>query len=472
MPWTERRLFAAAGEEDGEAMYRLAGELYPYCRSLTGDGVRRTLRRIGEEIDLDVHEVPTGTRVFDWEVPREWNVHDAWIAEPGGRRIVDFDESNLHVVGYSSPVDRQMDLEELRPHLHTLPDRPDLIPYRTSYYSEGWGFCLRHRTLEAMEEGTEYEVRIDATLEPGHLTYGECFVPGETDGEVLVHTHVCHPSLCNDNLSGIVVAARLARRVAAAPRRFGYRFLFLPGTLGAITWLARNEDRTDRIRHGLVLSNLGDPADLTYKRSRRGDAAVDRAAEHVLAHRPGDAGVVPFEPYGYDERQYCSPAFDLPVGCLSRSRWGEYPEYHTSADDLDLVTPEALADSLDACLDIVEVLEEDGRFRNLNPKCEPQLGRRGLYDDLGGRPGDRDREMAMLWVLNQSDGGPTLLDIARRAGLPFRAVRGAADALLDVGLLEELEGPGEGGRRGARRAAADPDAGSRADLAPETARGP
>lgn len=427
----------AAGDSDvGEAMHALIERLYPYPRSLTGDGVRRTLRNVAEHIDLSIREVPTGTPAFDWTVPREWNIRDAWIADAEGRRVVDFGDSNLHVVGYSVPVRERLSLAELRPHLHTLPDRPDWIPYRTSYWEERWGFCLAHRTLESMEEG-EYEVVIDSSLEEGHLTYGELHLPGETDREVIVHTHVCHPSTCNDNLSGIAVATFLARELAARRRRrLSYRFLFLPGLIGAVVWLSRNEERLGRVAGGLVLSNLGDPAGLSYKRSRRGESEIDRAAVHVLSQREDAPTILDFEPYGYDERQYCSPGIDLPVGALSRSRFGEYPEYHTSADDLDLVRPHALADSLAACRSILDVLEGDGTYVNLNPKCEPQLGRRGLYDAFGEDEPPETR-MALLWVLNLSDGRHSLLDVARRAGLPFAAVRRAADALLGVDLLAE-----------------------------------
>jgi aminopeptidase-like protein len=397
--------------------------------------VRTTLARIAEEIPLEVPEVPTGTPVFDWTVPKEWNLERAWIRGPGGETVVDTGNSHLHVVGYSVPVRRTMTLEELRPHLHTLPEHPDRIPYRTSYYRETWGFCLRHRTLEALEEG-EYEVGVDATLEGGHMTWGECFLPGATEDEVLVSTHICHPTLCNDNLSGLTVATELARALAEDEgRHYGYRFLFIPGTIGSITWLALNEARTDRIAHGLVLTGVGDRGAVTWKRTRAGDAEIDRAVEHVLRTSGRAHQVRDFSPYGYDERQYGSPGFRLPVGCLMRTPHGEYDEYHTSADDLDFVAPEALADSYRVCRQAFRVLEENRTYRNLNPKCEPQLGRRGVYRMTGGSslPG---LENAMLWVLSFSDGSMSLLDIAERAGLPFRVVAEAARTLESVGLLE------------------------------------
>jgi len=416
----------------GEAMYALAKELYPICRSITGAGLRETLRRIQRLVSLELHEVASGTRVLDWTVPKEWNVRDAWVADARGERVIDFQRHNLHVLNYSVPVRRRMTLAELRPHLFTLPERPDWIPYRTSYYAENWGFCLAQRVLDALPEG-EYEVCIDATLEPGHLTYGELFLPGAATDEMLFSCHVCHPSLANDNLAGIAVAVWLARQLAALPRRHGMRFLFIPGTIGAIAWLAANDAAVGRIRHGLVLSCLGDAGRSTYKRSRRGDALVDRAAAHVLRHG-GDHEVTDFVPYGYDERQYCSPGYDLAVGSLTRTPNGRYPEYHTSADDLGFIHAGALEDSLAKALAIVEVVERDAAFVNLSPKGEPQLGRRGLYGNTGGTtpPGF---EMALLWVLNFSDGHHTLLDIADRGGVPFALVRRAAEALSEHGLL-------------------------------------
>jgi aminopeptidase-like protein len=422
----------SATSGDGAAMHALLTELFPICRSLTGDGFRSSLRRLGEIVPISLTEVPTGTRVFDWTVPREWNIRDAWIADAAGRRVVDFKNSNLHVVHYSVPFRGRLSLAELRPHLHSLPEQPDLIPYRTSYYAETWGFCLSHRQLESLPDG-EYEVCVDSTLEPGSLTYGECVLPGTTEDEILISAHSCHPSMANDNLSGMVVATHLARRLAAVARRHTFRFLFIPGTIGSITWLATHRAQANRIRHGLVLACLGDAGQSTYKRSRRGDADVDRAAVHVLRHA-GPFEAIDFNPYGYDERQYCSPGFDLAVGCLTRTRHGCFPEYHTSADNPSFVRPESLEDSLEKAMRIVEILEGNRTYVNLNPFCEPQLGRRGLYQATGGGtlPGF---EMAVLWVLNQSDGHHTLLDVAERANMPFSVIRAAASALEAAGLL-------------------------------------
>jgi aminopeptidase-like protein len=420
----------------GEELHDLVAELYPITRSITGNGVRDTLRRLGELMPLDVHEISSGTRVFDWTVPREWNIRDAYVEDSTGRRVIDFRENNLHVVGYSTPIRARMTLAELKEHLFTIPERPEWIPYRTSYYRETWGFCLSHNAFLALEDG-EYDVCIDSTLEDGHLTYGECRLQGERDDEVLVSTHVCHPSLANDNLSGIAVATFLARRLMSLPRRLSYRFLFVPGTIGAISWLSENRSIVSRIKHGLVLTGVGDEGRPTYKRSRRGNADIDRAVEHVLQHSDEDHEVVDFSPYGYDERQYCSPGFDLPVGCFMRTPWGRYPEYHTSADDLGFVHARSLEDSLDTVLAALSIVDNNATYVNLNPYCEPQLGRRGLYRSAGGRKDESIDELALLWVLNLSDANHSLLDVAERSGLQFHAVRAAADALLDAGLLQE-----------------------------------
>jgi aminopeptidase-like protein len=419
----------------GDDMFALAERLYPLCRSLTGAGVRETLAILGERLPLTIHAVATGTPVLDWTIPREWNVRDAWIAGADGQRLVDFRAHNLHLLGYSVPLRTTLTRAELEPHLHSLPERPGCIPYRTSYYRETWGFCLSQRQREALGEGP-FEVVIDTTLADGALHYGELLVPGQTTEEVLLSTHICHPSLANDNLSGIVVLAALAARLSVRPGRYSYRFLFIPGTIGAIAWLAANAASVARVRAGLVAAGLGDSGAFHYKRSRRGNTEMDRAA--VLALR--DAGVphaiTDFVPFGYDERQFCSPGFDLPVGSLTRRPYGTYPEYHTSADDLTFISPAALAGSLALYERALLTLEGNATYVNLNPQGEPQLGRRGLYATLGGE--DRgSRELALLWVLNLSDGDHDLLAIAARSGLAFAAVRAAADALIEAGLLRQ-----------------------------------
>jgi aminopeptidase-like protein len=419
-------------------MYRLMGELFPICRSITGDGVRASLRLLARVVPLEMHEVPSGTAVFDWEVPREWNIHDAYVKGPTGEKVIDFQRSNLHVVSYSLPVRRTVRLAELREHLFSLPGQPDVIPYRTAYYHPYWGFCLRHRDLERLPDG-EYEVCIESSLQPGKLTYGEYYLGGETQNEVLLSCHCCHPSLANDNLSGMALVACLARHLSTRRLRYSYRFLFIPGTIGSITWLALHEAQASRIKHGLVVACVGDPGKATYKRSRRGSAEVDRAAGHILQHSGDEFEIQDFSPYGYDERQYCSPGFDLPVGSLTRTPYGRYPEYHTSADNLDLVTPQHLADSFAKYLAIVDILEGNRTYRNLKPKGEPQLGRRGLYGAFGGRRDADEIERALLWVLNLSDGSQSLLDIAERSGLPFSTIKISAEALLSQGLLAEVQ---------------------------------
>jgi len=417
----------------GEELHRFAAHLYPICRSITGDGIRRTLRSINTRIPLQMFEVPTGTPVFDWTVPKEWNIRDAYIAGSGGRRLVDFQQCNLHVMNYSAPVHATMLLSELRPHLFTILEHPDWIPYRTSYYQEDWGFCLSHSQLLALEDN-EYEVYIDSTLKDGHLTYGECYLPGRSADEVLISCHACHPSLANDNLSGLAVATFLAQFLSGQDLRYSYRFLFIPGTIGAITWLAQNRETAECIRHGLVLTCVGDRSGFHYKKSRRSNAEIDRAAAHVLAHCSESAEILEFSPCGYDERQYCSPGFNLAVGCLMRSVWGRFPEYHTSADNLDFIRPLQLAGSLRVCTAIVDVLENNRRYCSLNPYCEPQLGRRNLYRSTGDDTIGAETN-ARLWVLNLSDGEHTLLDIAERSGISFSAINEAADLLCQNGLL-------------------------------------
>jgi aminopeptidase-like protein len=436
------RLEAAdLGADQGEAMHRLMAELYPICRSITGEGVRTTLARLTPYVPLTIHEVPSGTRVLDWTVPREWNIRGAWIKRLSGEVVVNFDHSNLHVVGYSRPVCGRIALSELRKHLHVLPEQPDWIPYRTSYYTDNWGFCVSQKQYESMQDEF-YDVLIDTKSHEGSLTYGECFIEGEVADEVLFSCHVCHPSLCNDNLSGIVVAAAIAQALRRRRTCYSYRFLFSPGTIGAVTWLARNAPQLSRLKYGLVLTCVGDAGGLTYKRTRRGNTVVDRAFAYVLARSGREFRIEDFTPDGYDERQYNSPGFNLPVGCLMRTPHGRFPEYHTSADNLDFVRPTSLRDSLATCLQVIDVIESDNRYRNLSPFGEPQLGRRGLYDGIGGRAAG-DVRRALLWLLNMSDGAHSLLDIAAKADVPWESLKEGRDALVEAGLLEPVEnGPG------------------------------
>lgn len=436
-------VFKTAGNEDGGTlppidMMSLLKALFPLPRSLTGDGVRATLQALKQHVPLDIREVPTGTRVFDWDVPREWNIRSARIKALDGRVLVDFADNNLHVVGYSVPVRGTLTRQELSSHIHTLPDQPDAIPYRTSYYAENWGFCLPHKLWQSMQDEA-YEVEIDSDLADGSLTYGEFFIPGETDKEILISVHVCHPSLANDNLSGIVVATALARHFLAQPRpRLGIRFLFLPATIGAITWLARNEDHLDRIAHGLVLTCIGDEGPFHYKKTVNG-AVVDVATEHVLRHSGQAFEMLEFSPYGYDERQYGSPGLALPVGCLMRAIHGTFPEYHTSLDNCDFVTSEALSQSFRLLADLLNLLQRNATYRRVDGRGEPQLGRRGLYRAIAGqKEAGGASQMDLLWVLNQCDGNRSLLDIAERAKAPFSRIRAAADLCLEAELITEV----------------------------------
>jgi aminopeptidase-like protein len=378
--------------------------------------------------------VASGTAVFDWTVPKEWNIRDAYIKNSKGDKIVDFAASNLHIVSYSVPFKGRLSLDTLRKHLFTLPNHPDWIPYRTSYYQETWGFCLSQTQLDTMTDA-EYEVYIDSTLCDGHLTYGEHCIPGETADEILLCCHICHPSLCNDNLSGIALMVELYRYLSQKMRRYSYRFLFIPGTIGSITWLALNEHRVSSIKHGFVVAGVGDKGNFTYKKSRRGDAEIDKVFDYVIGGCNDGSRVIGFFPYGYDERQFCSPGFNLPVGCVMRTPFGQYPEYHSSADNLAFISLDATLDSISKCVSALEILEFNRAYVNQFPKCEPQLGKRGLYQTLGGQTQNKLDQMALLWVLNLSDGSHSLLDIADKSGYDFDAIRRAADLLVEHQLL-------------------------------------
>lgn len=417
-------------------MYELAEKLFPICRSITGDGVRETLQIVKEVIPLEIREVPSGTVVFDWVVPPEWNIREAWIKNEAGEKVIDFKVNNLHILNYSIPYQGYLKLEDLKKHLYSLPDQPDLIPYRTSYYARNWGFCLSHRQLQSLEEGI-YEVLIDSTLEAGHLTYGELLIPGMSDEEFLLSTHICHPSLANDNLSGIVLLTYLAKHLLGLSNHYSYRFLFIPGTIGSITWLASNEEFLSRIKGGLVASLTGDPDVFHFKKSRIGNSLLDRLVEYVLENGPYPYVAQDFYPYGYDERQYCSPGINLPVGNLTRSVFG-YQEYHTSADNLDFISAEELDKSFDIYRSILQHWDCNHFYLNLHPKCEPQLGKRKLYEAIGGQSDSHSQQMAMLWLLNQSDGSCSLLDIAQKSGIPLITLARVAQLLMDNQLLSRI----------------------------------
>ena len=433
---------AHEGDAEGRRLHDLVRELYPVARSITGPGVRETLDALGSLVPLERRHASTGAPVLDWTVPPEWHFRGAWIEDASGRRVVDAARHNLHVVNFSEGVDATLTRAELEPRLHTLPDRPHAIPYRTNYYGDGWGFCLAHADLETLGDGP-FRVVVDAERVPGRLDWAELVIPGASEREILVSTHVCHPSLANDNLSGMVLAAtwaaeRLAAREAdGEPSPFTWRFVFVPGTIGAIAFLASLGERVPDVAGGLVLTGLGDAADHTYKTSPDGDAWIDRVVARVLAERRPDAhSTIPFGPYGYDERQYCSPGYDWPVGRLTRGVHGTFPEYHTSDDDLDFVTPAGLAESLDLLRAIGRAIDRDVAWRSLSPRGEPQLGRRGLYGALGARSDPGAAQMAMLWLLNRGNGRESLVDVAARSGIALDTLHETAVLLESHGLLE------------------------------------
>lgn len=417
-------------------MFRLVQELFPYCRSITGNGVRQTLKRIQQIIPLVITELPSGTKVLDWEIPEEWNISDGYVLNEQGEKIVDFKELNLHVLNYSTPVNKQVSLQELKDHTFTIPDHPDLIPYRTSYYQKKWGFCMSQNQLDSLSEG-EYTVCIDSEHKQGSLSYGELYIQGKSTEEILISTHVCHPSLANDNLSGIAVATFLARNLLKRSPYYSYRFLFIPGTIGSIAWLSRNEDSLKHIKHGLTITLLGDQSNFTYKKSRKGDHEIDKLVAYYLGQNFPEHTLLDFIPYGYDERQYCSPGFNLPVGCFTRNTYGEFKEYHSSGDNLEFISEERLQESLHALQGILELTEKNRTYVNTSPKGEPQLGRRGLYEKIGGTNDSKLTQLASLWVLNLADGSSSLLDIALRSGIKFDVIVEASEALKQCGLLEE-----------------------------------
>ena len=408
--------------------------LYPITRSITGDGVRETLGVLGEHVEIDVNEIPTGTEILDWTVPNEWNVREAWVKGPSGEKVVDMADLNLHVMGYSTPVSAVMRLEVLQEHLHSLLDRPTLVPFVASYFAEAWGFCLSHEQREGLADG-EYEVYIDSTLVPGSLTYGEHVIAGETDHEIIISAHCDHPALANENVSGMVAGVAIAQRLAALGRpRHTIRFIFAPATIGAIAWLSRNQERVDRIAGGLTLTSLADGAPLRYKRTAAADTTIDRVAGSVLASSGVDHEFIDFYPFGYDERQYNSPGFGLAVGSFMRAIHGQTSEYHTSGDNLDLVDDEQLTEAIDVITEVIAEMDATRSYVNQAPFGEPQLGKRGIYDAVGGK-NIPDLQLALLWVLNMSDGSHDLVAIAERSGLPSETIEAASDLLLEHDLI-------------------------------------
>lgn len=440
----------------------LLHRLFPLCRSLTGDGVRQTLAILREVADFEIYEVPSGTAAYDWVVPEEWNVRDAYIANSRGQRLVDFRQNNLHLVGYSIPFEGTLTFEELRPHLHTLPDLPQAIPYRTSYYNRTWGFCLSQQQFDTLDREERYFVKVDTSLAPGSLTYGEKVLQGASSQQFLISTYCCHPSLANDNLSGIVLWALLLHELSQRALRHTYWFLIAPETIGALLWLSRNEQVAKALAGGLLISTVAGPGKFGYKRTFLGNSIIDRVVRQTFRELHLDYIEYPFDINGSDERQFSAPAFRIPVGTICKDKYYEYTFYHTSLDNLEFISADALVESLLLHLSAIEKLETNRVYRSLAPYGEPMLGKRGLYPALGGsikqqaanmrldhedRPYQVSEERvlygseldAIRWVLFYSDGQTSLLDIAEKTTLPMCQLYEVAEKLVTHHLLEPVE---------------------------------
>jgi aminopeptidase-like protein len=420
--------------------------LWPLNRSITGNGLRESLRILQELIPVELVEVPTGTKVLDWQVPLEWNIEDAYLLDPSGKKAVDFKKSNLHVINYSEPVESEMTLEELEPHLHSIREQPDAIPYITSYYRQRWGFCLTHNQRRMLTPG-KYKAVIKSSLKSGAMTYGHLVLPsteGETR-EILLTSYLCHPSMGNNELAGPICCALIYQQLKAMDtRRFNYRFVLAPETIGAIAYLAKYGDKMKQNCHaGYVITCCGTDHDFTYKMSRRGNTAADRCAIHALQHYCASTKskfqTVEFTPQGSDERQYCSPGYDLPVGSLMRAMYGTYPEYHTSLDSRELIRPESMLATVEVYMHALRSLEMNRTYLNTQPYGEPNLGSRGLYPTLSDVRERSDHLRLMLYILNMSDGKHDLCEIADRAGAPVWQAYSIAETLRQQNLLTAVQ---------------------------------
>lgn len=441
-------------------LYELMEELYPICRSITGNGVRKTLKILKKKIPLKITEISTGTKVFDWKIPFEWNIKDAYVKNSQGERIIDFKKSNIHLLNYSIPINKKITQKELKLHLHTLPDKPDSIPYVTSYYKKNWGFCVAHNQLESFND-SHYDVKVDSSLKPGSLTYGEFLKKGKISDEILISTYICHPSLCNDNLSGVVVSTMLAHILSKIDTYFSYRFLFVPETIGTIAWLSKNQKNLSKIKGGLVITCVGDNGNFTYKKTKHGNSTIDKIINDVFKQSKKKIEIKNFFPYGSDERQFCSPGINLNMGVFMRTPYYEFKEYHTADDNLKFISKTALSDSLFMILKIIFTIEtkkfieqkskikkiinnKSDVYLNLSPKCEPQLGKRKLYRNISkSRLVDKYNpqdviEISILWILNYSDGNHSLKDISKISGLPIKLLKNSSQLLLKKSLLKKL----------------------------------
>lgn len=423
----------------------LLKELFPICRSITGDGTRATLGKLCEITDFQLFEIPSGTACYDWTIPDEWNVRDAFVADSTGHRVIDFKVNNVHLVNYSSSFEGMLTFDELTPHLHTLPDLPTAIPYRTTYYNRDWGFCLTHEQMQKMDKTGSYHVVVDTTLAPGSLIYGEAILPGTSGKEYLITTYVCHPSLANDNLSGVILWTLLLREMRRRPHRHSYRFVIAPETIGALAYISRNEASVKDLAGGFVVTTVAGPGRIGYKPTWQGDSLIDRAVRLTYRELGLESVEYPFDASGSDERQYSTPGLRIPMGTICKDKYYEYAYYHTSLDNLDFVSAGALIETLKVYLSTLEKLEQNRIYRSLNPIGEPMLGKRGLYPKMGGAlrqkaagsPGVSELD-AIRWILFYADEQTSLLDIAEITQIPMQVLAAAAEKLAARNLLIEI----------------------------------